>query len=196
MKARYAIEINLRLPSMVRGKHGFERIIWAFKNVLNERKAWLFYDLKGCNDGTGPIAVHQPIMKTAEPQGVALGEVVVPPFPDTVDSGDQQTPTELLEWLTMTMSQSTRIQKGDGIDTYLSRYRIPHAHDGDEPTSQELTKVQWRGFIPTDFVQTVVIAALKATRKDWFALCSRSFGGGTHTFLQHEQYTFTWEFGS
>lgn len=39
-----AVELDLRLPSMVLGKKGFERIVWAFKNVLNSAVTWLFYD--------------------------------------------------------------------------------------------------------------------------------------------------------
>ena len=45
------VEINLRLPSMVHGKKGFERIVWAFKNVLNQSVAWLFFDLASGSDG-------------------------------------------------------------------------------------------------------------------------------------------------
>lgn len=40
------IEIDLRQPSMLHGKKGFERIVWAFKNVLSHSVAWLFYDLE------------------------------------------------------------------------------------------------------------------------------------------------------
>jgi ribonuclease P/MRP protein subunit RPP40 len=29
---------------MLHGKKGFERIVWAFKNVLNKPMTWLFYD--------------------------------------------------------------------------------------------------------------------------------------------------------
>lgn len=32
---------------MLHGKPGFERIVWAFKNVLNQSLAWLFCDLEG-----------------------------------------------------------------------------------------------------------------------------------------------------
>jgi ribonuclease P/MRP protein subunit RPP40 len=39
------VELNLRLPSMLHGKKGFERIVWAFANVLTQSMAWLFYDL-------------------------------------------------------------------------------------------------------------------------------------------------------
>ena len=29
---------------MQHGKKGFDRIVWAFKNVLSESVTWLFYD--------------------------------------------------------------------------------------------------------------------------------------------------------
>jgi hypothetical protein len=44
------IELNLRLPSMLHGKKGFDRIVWAFKNVLNQSLAWLFCDLETSPD--------------------------------------------------------------------------------------------------------------------------------------------------
>lgn len=46
-----AVEINLRLPSMLHGKKGFERIVWAFKNVLNNSVTWLFYDYATQDNG-------------------------------------------------------------------------------------------------------------------------------------------------
>jgi len=39
------VEINLRLPSMLHGKKGFDRIVYAFKNVLDTPVTWLFGDL-------------------------------------------------------------------------------------------------------------------------------------------------------
>jgi ribonuclease P/MRP protein subunit RPP40 len=39
------VEINLRLPSMLHGKKGFDRIVYAFKNVLTASVTWLFADL-------------------------------------------------------------------------------------------------------------------------------------------------------
>lgn len=48
------VEINLRLPSMLHGKKGFERIVWAFKNVLNHSVEWLFCDLQSATgEATG-----------------------------------------------------------------------------------------------------------------------------------------------
>ena len=46
-----AVEIDLRQPSMLHGKKGFERISWAFRNVLNHSRTWLFHDLEKKIDG-------------------------------------------------------------------------------------------------------------------------------------------------
>jgi ribonuclease P/MRP protein subunit RPP40 len=46
VKSRFRVDLDLRLPSMQHGKKGFERIKWAFKNVVNESMAWLFVDLE------------------------------------------------------------------------------------------------------------------------------------------------------
>lgn len=45
--ARHRIEIDLRQPSMVKGKKGFDRLMYAAKNVegLDEPRTWLFCDL-------------------------------------------------------------------------------------------------------------------------------------------------------
>lgn len=195
VKLRYAVELNLRLPSMVRGKHGFERVVWAFKNVLTSRVAWLFYDLKGENDGTGPVAAHQPIIRKIEPKFEELGEVNMPAFPEEFEADDQETPSELLEWLTLAMSGSERVRKGDQIDPYLSRYQIANpSKEEAELRCSSLSIIRWHGLMPPVFIQTVVIAALRASGDDWFAVTSRAFGGKTHTFLQHKQHTLTWEY--
>lgn len=55
------VELNLRLPSMLHGKKGFERIVWAFANVLTQSMAWLFHDLEsnsGLDEGD-----HAPKLK-------------------------------------------------------------------------------------------------------------------------------------
>ena len=39
---------------MVHGKKGFERIVWAFKKVLDNSVTWLFHDLNTKLDSTVP----------------------------------------------------------------------------------------------------------------------------------------------
>ena len=103
-----AIEINLRLPSMLHGKKGFERIVWAFKHVMNDAVAWLFYDLegeesstvleksskhshyplslceqikadyRGCVLAPSPLSKHHPITKTRQVIRDPTAEVFMP----------------------------------------------------------------------------------------------------------------------
>lgn len=46
-----AIEVDLRQSSMVRGKKGFDRLLWACKNTLTDPVAWVIHEtsnLSGC----------------------------------------------------------------------------------------------------------------------------------------------------
>jgi len=43
---------------MLHGKKGFERVVWAFKNVLSQSLTWLFYDVESGEEGmTRPIGM-------------------------------------------------------------------------------------------------------------------------------------------
>lgn len=52
-----AVEIDLRQPSMLHGKKGFERIVWAFKNVINHSVTWLFHDFEKDREGVHLLGV-------------------------------------------------------------------------------------------------------------------------------------------
>ena len=183
---------------MVRGKKGFERTIWAFKNVLNQSVVWLLYDLKGSNDGSGPVAAHQPRMRTAEVLVERLDGVTIPSFPETVKENDYEQATELLEWLSLVTARSQRIHLDDKIDPYLSRYRVPLPDDDESQmgrdSPQDLTKFRWHGFLPSSFIQKILMATLKAAGESWFAFTATAFDGRTYTFLQDKHHTMTWEY--
>ena len=40
------VQVNLRLSSMVHGKRGFDRIVYAFKNILTNPVTWLFTNIQ------------------------------------------------------------------------------------------------------------------------------------------------------
>lgn len=198
LTANSAIELNLRLPSMVRGKKGFERIIWAFKNALNQSVEWLFYDLEGPNDGSGPLAKHQPKVSKVEPDVSSMESAEVPVLPEVVDEHNYDAIIELLEWLTLAASGSPRIRRDDNIDPYISRYQVPTDAGMDanaEPNSiQDLATFRWHGFMPASFIQPILLAALKASDETWFAMSAASFDGKAYTILQHKHHTLTWEY--
>ena len=45
------IEIDLTSPSMMHGKKGFERVVWASKNILTRSVTWLCYDPRLLQEG-------------------------------------------------------------------------------------------------------------------------------------------------
>jgi ribonucleases P/MRP protein subunit RPP40 len=193
-----AIELNLRLPSMVYGKHGFKRILWAFKNVLNQSVTWLFYNLNGNNDGSGPISQHQPMIKRVEPHVDSLNGICVPEPSQAIREDDHDLVNGLLEWLSLAAMASPRIQSLDKIDIHLSRYQIPASVDGDgkpiKCSTQDLTRFHWQGFLPATFIKHVALAALKASGTEWFGLNVIDFDGQAYSILQRKHHILTWEY--
>ncbi|KAK0785726.1 hypothetical protein LTS16_010879 [Friedmanniomyces endolithicus] len=198
VKARFAIEINLRLPSMIRGKPGFDRVVWAFRNVLNHSVAWLFQDLKAKTDGSGPVAVHQPFVRNVEPVVEGLDGAMIFAIPETLEQDDHPLAAELLEWVTMAANLSPRLKRDDSIDRYLSKYNVTlPTSDGDaggHHETQDLARIRWHGFAHASFVSKVFIAALKACGDDWFAISATSFSGEAYIILKMGERTLTWEY--
>ncbi|KAF2171285.1 hypothetical protein M409DRAFT_63630 [Zasmidium cellare ATCC 36951] len=200
VKDRFLVELNLRLPSMVHGKKGFERIVWAFENVLNETCTWLAVDARSggfeslLQDPEVPIKDFAPLERNVRPAVSALEDVLVPAFPDEggIKEEDYADAEELLEWITLAMLNSPRIRKDDGIDKHFSRYQVPDSFG--ETETQNLSKFRWRGLIPPEFAYKVFLAALKASGDDWVALSAEAFNGETYTILVHKGQSITWEY--
>ena len=185
-----AIEINLRFPSMFPGKKAFDRLTWAFKNVLDASLSWLFYDLRSPDLTLLPnaLAAHAPTIKSAKPHPTPLKNSLLPPFKP--QSGDSDDETELLEWLSLAMARSPRTLEGDSVDPYLCRYKPSE-------TSQpaDLVLYQWHGFAPAAFVQKILLAAMKASAGDgWFALGGEAFSGEGFMVLRHGGEVKTWRY--
>ncbi|CZT41850.1 uncharacterized protein RSE6_01649 [Rhynchosporium secalis] len=144
-KPRWVVEIELRSPSMLHGKKGFDRIVYTFKNVLNIPVTWLFVDLGKDTPTPSPMEAHFPITKTVTPE-VQEMQVNAPSLqpPTDIDSsygGDfEDYAAETHEWLSLILLDSPRIHPEDKIDPYLSRYAPP----GDIHTSHGL-HTAWMG---------------------------------------------------
>ncbi|KAK4506568.1 hypothetical protein PRZ48_000300 [Zasmidium cellare] len=200
VKDRFLVEVNLRLPGMVRGKKGFERVVAAFENVLNETCTWLAVDAKSggfeslLQDAEAPIKEFAPVERDVTPEVVELRDVSVPAFPGEggIREEDYADAEELLEWISLGMLDSPRIRKDDGIDKHFSRYSVPDSFG--EVATQNLSKFQWRGLMPPEFAYKVFLAALKALGEDWVAMSAEAFNGETYTILVHKGQSITWEY--
>lgn len=105
-KSRFAIEIDLRSPKMVQGTKGWERVVWACKNVLNWSLTWLFVDftVRGekeresiggdatttttnsptatmKEEGENPLQPFAPTLFTISPEIHKMSNVLVPIWP-------------------------------------------------------------------------------------------------------------------
>ncbi|KAF6220904.1 hypothetical protein HO133_002584 [Letharia lupina] len=185
LKTRYAVDINLRLPSMLHGKKGFERIVWALKNVLNHSVTWLFHDLNSNSEPSkaiasakpddncvtecsiaatdAPIIEHHPVTKDCSPHQKTTERVSAPNFipPPHSDSNDdfEDWALETYEWLSLVAMESPRILSEDTIDPYLSRYQIP---DGDSAKVLNMITLTWTGFIPALWARHLFICLSSA----------------------------------
>lgn len=172
--------MNLRSPSMLRGKRGFERIVWAFKNVLNHSVTWLFHDFDS-NSELGkaiaiaksrdknvtdcsitvedvPITKHHPVTKECSPQQKTTERVRVSYLspPHSSDSNDdfEDWALEIYEWLSLVAMKSPRILSEDTIDPFLSRYQVP---DNDSGKALNTLILTWTGFIPAMWIRHLFV---------------------------------------
>ncbi|PYH99124.1 hypothetical protein BO71DRAFT_314918 [Aspergillus ellipticus CBS 707.79] len=189
-KERYIVEINLRLPSMVHGKKGFERIVWAFKNVLTESVAWLFFDLDSKSNGIAEaddlsLKGSQPQILDCEFIPTERFNTIVPPLhriniteeEPREDELEEQC-NELSEWLAMVSLGSPRVAPNDEVDPYLCRYSVP---DADDAKATDLISLKWRGLIPPRWILQLFVLLLRETlngtqTSSWFSLSSNTLG--------------------
>jgi len=195
-KGLIVVEINLRLPSMLHGKKGFDRIVYAFKNVFTTPVTWLFHDLgtAGMNLPNfsafmltsqavtpDPLDAHFPARQTVSPKllqniNVNLPSLKPPTDVDPAYGADfEDYAVELQEWWALILLESPRVSPDDKIDPFLSRYAPP----GDPHTNTKLVKLTWQGFLsPTWAHKTFVQIFLAAPQDSWFMYCVGSFSEG------------------
>ncbi|GJP94974.1 hypothetical protein CBS63078_3025 [Aspergillus niger] len=189
-KERFIVEINLRLPSMLHGKKGFERIVWAFKNVLNQSVAWLFFDLTtssgGVSEDDPSLKGNQPQIINCQPIFTEHSNILVPPLPGAEITDESRGAAELedhcnelSEWLAMVSLESPRVSAHDDVDPYLCRYSVP---DLDNAKSTSLVSLKWQGLVPSRWIIELLVALLKETAPKslapyaWFALSASALG--------------------
>jgi ribonuclease P/MRP protein subunit RPP40 len=186
---------------MLHGKKGFDRIVYAFKNVLTATVTWLFLNLEDqcrfikapliisqssrVNDqpvlDPEPIDAHFPVKRNVVVQISQDFQVLMPSLkpPTVVDESYgadfDDYAVEMQEWLSLILLDSPRILADDKIDTYLSRYVPP----GNPSTTCKLIKVSWGGFMSAFQVRDVFVRMLRdVPRESWFAFCIHGFGEG------------------
>ncbi|KAH8177755.1 ribonuclease P 40kDa (Rpp40) subunit domain-containing protein [Sarocladium implicatum] len=137
LKPRWVINLDLKSSSMVHGKKGFDRLLYACENVFSQPFTWLFSNLSAEVPSPDPLQQYSPEQAICHPssnEGIETTKVAMHIDPSIVASGDrpamEAAAADLYEWLSLVRLDSPRIQTGDSIDAYLSRYDAPDAATG------------------------------------------------------------------
>ncbi|KAK1976045.1 ribonuclease P 40kDa subunit [Colletotrichum cereale] len=186
LKPRWVVSYQLRDPSMFHGKKGFDRLLYACKNVLHTPVTWLFCNATTTAPSPDPLDQYFPTRFTCNPDLVPDMHVQTAPLAvpgeiiQNVDRlGLEDFATETYEWLSLIRLQSPRVEAGDSIDPYLSRYQVPGDADVDAPSHSRVSKITWQGFFTPDWVRGVLINALAALpSRAWVSLSATSFSKG------------------
>ncbi|KAL2865479.1 ribonuclease P protein subunit p40 [Aspergillus lucknowensis] len=188
-KERYLVELNLRLPSMLHGKKGFQRIEWAFRKALDKPVTWLFFDLgsesTGMAEDDPSLKGNNPELISCEPVRTVHENITTPSFSDlkiteeTSESDLKSLCGEVSEWLAMVSLGSRRVSVGDDIDPFLCRYDAPGIGDS---SASDLVSLKWHGFIPPQWVTQLFITLFRETAprvsksRTWFTLSASALG--------------------
>ncbi|KAI1179365.1 ribonuclease P 40kDa subunit [Nemania sp. FL0916] len=190
----WIVEYDLRSPSALHGRKGFDRLVYACKNALSQPTFWLFCNLSH-TPSPDPIAKHPSTRYTSNP-GVVQTMTKIPelrvPSATLADKSRQdfdEYATDVYEWLSLVRLESPRVKRDDNIDPYLSTYTVPGGpSNGDEA---QLCKISWQGFIPPRWVATTLANLIKTLPpKAWFSFsatpitCDSIRCGGDCTILR------------
>jgi len=185
---------------MVKGRKGFERLKWAATNVLNEKLTWLFCDVKGAEARPdAPIEQFEPDWRDVRGEVTELPRVMVPAFPAAWEDTetDRVEAEELLEWLMLVTLDSERVREEDKIDPFLSRYEVPRlgpANAAAEVQTRDLTRLRYRGFMPSSLAARIFSAGVKEAKEEWFAVLLSGFEEKRIVVLKDGGKALTWEF--
>ncbi|KAI1071157.1 hypothetical protein LB507_009650 [Fusarium sp. FIESC RH6] len=178
-KPRWIITYNLRDPSMLRGKKGFDRLIYACKTVFNTPMTWLFCDNTTQTPNPEPIQQFFPTAFTSTPiasQDLAVLQPNLDVDPEVLAENDREAleyfATESYEWLSLIRLASPRVKPRDSIDPYLSRYCVP----GDKAQETKIRKISWEGFMSTQWLHGLLMDVLAVCPSGtWFSLGATCF---------------------
>lgn len=187
---------------MLHGKKGFDRLLYACRNVFSAPVTWLYsyaqgehspptlfyycpalraFSKYGTEPDSDPLKDLDPVKFTARYAPSPTLNVNTPPLSSLTTALTSSRPdfdeaaAELYEWLSLVRLSSPRVEVGDSIDPYLSGYRVP----GDAPAPSRLRRVSWRGFIsPTWVRDTLSRVLVDAPSRSWLSLSATAFGKG------------------
>ena len=188
--SRWRVEVDLTAGSSAVGKKGFERLRRAGRaegGVLGGGRCWVLVCDVGESgsdgkEGRGDVTVldeevlgglHLTVCEAKQEEVRTIQGVLVPEVlrngPGMGVDMDEEEWWEVVEWLDLVALGSPRIEEGDEVDPYISRYSVP------EPaTKGNMRILKWEGLLTSEWLTRLLIEIVKLSRAhksmDWVAL--------------------------
>ncbi|KAI1308136.1 ribonuclease P 40kDa subunit-domain-containing protein [Xylaria venustula] len=184
LQPRWMVEYDLRSPSALHGKKGFDRLLYACKNALHTPVTWLFCNLSQTAPTTDPIAQYHPTRFTSNPALVQEMVLNIPPLeisPTVLADQSQQElrdyAAEVYEWLSLVRLESPRVKLGDKVDPYLSAYAVPGSSS--DIKEGRLCKISWQGLMSPSWTANTLSELIRTIPpKTWFSFSATPFTQG------------------
>ncbi|KAK5657789.1 hypothetical protein OQA88_2862 [Cercophora sp. LCS_1] len=181
LKPRWIVEYDLKGDSMFPGRKGFDRLVYASKNVFNVPATWLFCNLSGNGPKPDPLLQFSPTSCVASPETSKSIETKLPTLKPPVEllvpaaREDFETfATEVYEWLSLVRLGSPRVHPKDEIDPFLSRYQVPGVE-----RQANVRVITWEGFLAPSWSRKILIDIITTLPTDtWFSFSTSTFSKG------------------
>ncbi|KFA63918.1 hypothetical protein S40285_03779 [Stachybotrys chlorohalonatus IBT 40285] len=143
-KPRWVVTYNLRSPSMLHGKKGFDRLVYSCKNVFDKQQTWLFFNVAKSAPNPDPLLNFLPqqcIPRTRQSKDLEVEYAPLALPRQVLKNLDrtslEEVATDIYEWLSLIRLDSPRVEVHDKIDPYLSQYSAPGSR---MPSKDDSTK--------------------------------------------------------
>ncbi|KAG6044035.1 hypothetical protein E4U39_003860 [Claviceps sp. Clav50 group G5] len=160
-------------------KH-LEQYTCAYKSITKKQLSWLLCDETGSTNLALELGNDVNVLEYTAELEMHQGTTCNPPifdigplsFMDTGRLDMQEIGLCVYEWLSLLRLESPRVQYGDDVDTFLSRYRVA-SRDREQV---RVCRISWVGLIGTTWFQNLVrdVMTVNAT-EGWLSFSSNSF---------------------
>ncbi len=169
----WEVVVDLRGSGMVRGKKGFERLVWASRGVLGEGRSWVVVDVEG-EGRVGDVLGREGCVWVEEGAVVRdVDGVSVPEGVERVGGGDEESWWDVGEWLDLVALGSQGVNSLRGLDGSSS-----DTANTSNVTVQDLKVIRWCGLMSSQWLTHLMIEIIKQSRgaktDSWLAVKTTS----------------------
>lgn len=156
-----------------------EKLVRACHSISTEELTWLLCDNTGSSlalDLKNDLNAKECTAEQDFYQGTTSSPSALSASPSSWSEASRKDKEEiglyLYEWLSLFRLESPRVQSGDKVDTYLSRYQVTSC----EHEQVDICKISWSGLIGTNWFQDLIRDVLAVRPAEgWISISASSF---------------------